>query len=246
MTLFSITAKASGWKAIISALKNSNEEAQFHINNDGVRFYGAPPGNWFIVSMLWEAKNLNELTLDSEKTIPFRTDDAEKIFKRFLPDDTVTVSQKQDGYITITSENRSWDLRTLHEGSASKAKEPNMDYTVSFTILPTKLKDILADVAVFAKTARFVAEDGSISLQSSDDAGKAISQIQHNAGSTVSEDADTEYSLEYIGDVMSAVSALSSSVKVSFSHQKPMLMEFEINNAGTLRYHLASILVRER
>jgi|APSaa5957512535_1039671.scaffolds.fasta_scaffold05746_5 DNA polymerase III sliding clamp (beta) subunit (PCNA family) len=244
MSLFSITAKASGWKAIISALKNSSEEAQFEITNDGIKFYGAPPGNAFIVSMLWEKQNLNELTLDAEKIVPFRTDDIEKIFKRFSVDDIVTVSQKQDGLISITSGKRSWDLRTLYGGAATDSpKEPNFEYAISFALNPTILKDMLADVAVFAKFVHFVAKDGVLALESTEDAGKAKSYMDILDSSQISEEADTEYSLEYIGDVMSAVSTLSTSVQVSFSHQKPMLMEFEIPNAGTLRFHLGPLLV---
>jgi len=83
MMLFSITAKATGWKAIISALKNSSDEAQFKVNNNGVQFYGAPQGNPFVVSMIWNKSNLNDLTLDAEKNIGFRTDDFDKILKRF-------------------------------------------------------------------------------------------------------------------------------------------------------------------
>jgi len=158
-------------------------------------------------------------------------------------DDIVTVSEKQDGLISIISGKRSWDLRTLHNLTTDKPKEPTLDYTVSCTLEPVALKDKISDVAVFAKTAHFVAKENEIHLTSSDDAGKAKSQIETSTDSVILQEADTEYSLEYIGDVMSAVSALSTSVKVSFSHRKPMLMEFEIPNAGILRFHLGPLLV---
>ena len=244
MSLFSITAKAAGWKAIISALKNSSEEAQFKVSNNGVQFYGAPQGNPFIVSMIWDKNNLNELTLDAEKIIGFRTDDFDRILKRFGVDDTITVSQSKEDYISISSGSRSWDLRTIDSSVIKEFKEPNLEYTVSLSINPIELKNILSDVAVFSKTAFFVAENGLVHLKSSGDSGKAKSQVLTNNDTIkIIKDANTEYNLDYINDVMSAVYALSSSVKISFSNQKPILLEFEIIDAGILRYYLAPLVV---
>lgn len=241
MSVFSITAKVTGWKAIVAALRNSNEEAAFKITNEGIQFYGTTPGNWFIISLLWERKNLNELTLDAEKVIGFRTDDLDKIFKRFGNDDTITISQKEetDGYITIAAKERTWQLRTIHSDMVDKLKEPKVDYAVSFVVPPTQLKDTLADVAVFSKTANFVSENNTIHLEAETDSGKAKSQFN---GITTSIDAKSEYSLEHIGDIMSAVCAVSESIKVSYSQDKPLLLEFDILHTGTLRYHLAPLV----
>ena len=257
MSLFSITAKAAGWKAIISALKNSSEEAQFKVSNDGVQFYGAPQGNPFIVSMIWSKNNLNELTLDAEKIIGFRTDDIDKIFKRFCTDDVVTISQKEEGYISISSGNRSWDLRVIDSSMVRKFNEPKLPHTVLLSVNPTDLKNILADVAVFSKTAHFVASKKQIAnngeiksdepvvyLNSTDDSGKARSQFTPHTIIEITEDATAEYNLDYINDIVSAVYSLSSSVKISFSNQKPILFEFEIIDAGVLRYYLAGLAIQ--
>lgn len=241
MAVFSITAKVVGWKAIIAALRNASEEASFKITNEGIRFYGTTPGNWFIISLLWERKNLNELTLDVERTIGFRTDDFDKILKRFGDDDTITIAQKQenDGYISITAKDRSWDLRTIHSEMINELKEPKVDYTVSFAIPPTQLKDALADVAIFSENVKFVSDNGTVHLESSNESGKAKTVL---TGIVTDQTITSKYSLEYIAVIMSAVCAVSQSIKVSYSHQKPLLLEFDIINTGTLRYHLAPIM----
>lgn len=240
MALFSITAKAAGLKAIISTLKNSSEEAQFKINNDGVQFFSAPQGNPFMVIMLWEKNNLDELTLDAEQIIGFRTDDIDKIFKRFTSDDHITISQKEKAHISIKSNNRLWDLRAVSSSMLPDFQVPHIEFDGSFCVDPTELKDTLADVAVFSDTARLVADNGRIHFESSDDSGNARSQLSIT-NEIIPKDANTRYNLDYLNDVISAVYLICESVKISFSDKKPILLEFMIKDAGTLRYYLAPL-----
>lgn len=240
MSLFSITAKAAGLKAIISTLKNSSEEAQFKINNEGVHFFSAPQGNPFMVIMLWEKNNLDELTLDAEQIIGFRTDDIDKIFKRFVSDDYITISQKEQSHISIKSNNRLWNLRAISPSMLPDFREPHIEFDGSFCVNPTELKDTLADVAVFSDTARLVADNGTIHFESSDDSGNARSQLTIT-DKIIPKDANTRYNLDYLNDVISAVYSISESVKISFSDKKPILLEFMIKDVGVLRYYLAPL-----
>ena len=81
-------------------------------------------------------------------------------------------------------------------------------------------------------------------LNSTDDSGKARSQFTPHTIIEITEDATAEYNLDYINDIVSAVYSLSSSVKISFSNQKPILFEFEIIDAGVLRYYLAGLAIQ--
>jgi len=90
MALFSITAKATGWKAIISSLRCVGEAASFVITNEGLEFYCMDASHISVISMKWRKENMEELTLDVEnKTVGFRTDDLDKIFKRFDASDEI-------------------------------------------------------------------------------------------------------------------------------------------------------------
>ncbi len=240
MVLFSITAKAAGLKAIISTLKNSSEEAQFKINNDGVQFFSAPQGNPFMVIMLWEKNNLNELTLDAEQIIRFRTDDIDKIFKRFASEDYITISQKEEAHISIKSKERSWNIRVIASSMLPDFQVPHIEFDGSFSVDPTELKDTLADVAVFSDTARLVADNGTIHFESSDDSGNARSNLSIT-NEIIPKNTNTGYNLDYLNDVISAVYSISESVKISFSDKKPILLEFMIKDVGILRYYLAPL-----
>jgi len=240
MTIFSITAKAAGWKAIISALRNLNEEASFQISNGGLEFHCMDASKISLLTMHWERQNMDELTLDANRTIGFRTDDIDKIFKIFAADDVVTISMIQENLIHIVVKNRSWDVKTVSSEVLDDFKEPQINHTVSISLKPDYLKKIIYDVSVFADTAHFVAGNGMVYLQSKGDGGQSKSLIETDE-ITISKGANSKYNTTNISQMLFAVGALCDGITVFFSHKKPILLEFEINDIGILRYYLAPL-----
>ena len=241
MVLFSITAKAAGWKAIISSLRCVGEEASFVITNEGLEFYCMDASHISVISMKWTKENMEELTLDVEnKTVGFRTDDLDKIFKRFDANDDVRISQKDDNpFLHITSKNKNFDVRTLDVDTTNTKLLPKFNGTVSVSITPDNLKKSINDVSVFAnENVHFISNNGMVYLQSSDAAGKCKSNID-SKNINISEDADTNYDASNIIDIISAIGTLCDNVTVKFSNRKPILLEFEITSSGIMRYYLA-------
>ena len=245
MAIFSITAKAAGWKAIISALRNLNEEASFQISNEGLEFHCMDASKISLLTMHWEKQNMGELTLDADRTIGFRTDDIDKIFKIFAAEDVVTISMIQENLIHIVLKNRSWDVKTVSSEVLDDFKEePQINHTVSISLKPDYLKKLISDVSVFADTAHFVAGNGMVYLQSKGDGGQSKSQIEADE-ITISKDAESKYNTTNISQMLFAVGALCDSITVFFSHKKPILLEFKINDIGILRYYLAPLSENE-
>lgn len=242
MSLFSITAKASGWKAVISALRCIGEESSFEVTSEGLKFYSIDTIHINVLSMIWKKENMEELSISGQdKKLGFRTDDLDKIFKRFAADDIITISQESDnGYLHIQSKNKTFDIRTL-DGSVFDGTDmmPKIDFDVTGTILPDDFKKSITDVSVFDDTnIHFITEKGTIHLKSEDQAGKCKSEMNVK-NVTILKDSDTRYDTSNIIDVLSAVSTLCSKIKINYSTDKPILLEFEINDAGVMQYFLA-------
>ena len=245
MSLFSITAKASGWKALISSLRCVGDEASFKITNDGLEFYCMDASHVSVISMVWEKENMNELTLDAEdKIIGFRTDDLDKIFKRFAADDIVRISQENNNpNLYITSKSKKFDVRTLNVSGTDKRLIPKFDTSVSVSLTPDSLKKSISDVSVFSdENVHFISDGNMMYLESTDQAGKCKSNIDSTSMS-ISKNADTSYDCTNIMNIISAIVGLCDSVTVSYSTEKPILLEFAITDAGIMRYYLAAKII---
>lgn len=242
MSLFSITAKASGWKAVISALRCVGEETAFKITNDGIEFYCIDPSHISMIMMKWEKQNMGDLTLDvPERVIGFRTDDLDKIFKRFSPDDTVRISQDENKpNLHITSKNKTFDIKLIDTSVVKDKKIPELNHTVSFSLSPDELKKSISDVSLFVNdTVHFVSSDGMVCLQSSDpQTGQCKSDVNLTDISII-QDTDTKYDTSKVNEILSAIGGLCDNVTISYSNQKPILLEFYITDAGIMNYYLA-------
>jgi len=243
MSLFSITAKATGWKAVISALRCVGEETSFKITNDGIEFYCINPSHISMIMMKWEKQNMGDLTLDvPERVIGFRTDDLDKIFKRFTADDTVRISQDENKPILhIESKNKTFDIKLIDTSVVEKKPIPELRHTVSFSLSPDELKKSISDVSLFVNDdVRFVSSgEGMVCLQSSDpQTGECKSDVNLTDISII-QDTDTKYDTSKVNDILSAIGTLCDNIIISYSNQKPILLEFEIIDAGVMNYYLA-------
>ena len=79
---------------------------------------------------------------------------------------------------------------------------------------------------------------GIFYFKSSDIDGKAKSEFVNNNITSDESVIDVQYSLEYINDIVNAVSGIFDTVKMSFGNQKPLLLEFELKGFGVLKYYL--------
>lgn len=244
--LFSIILRAKGLKGIVSAVKTSYEEAVLRINEDGVLFYESHAGSPTITTMMWKKENLQGFgyTSKEEKIIGFRTDDFDKILKRCKADDDITILYNDDsGFLSVKSGDKSWELRIISPDVLHELKEPNIPHVTSRTVSISEFKDILADIGVFSKSIHFIVNDSILYFKSSGTDGKAKSQFADNHITSGESMIDVEYSLEYINDIINAVSGIFDTVKISFGDKKPLLLEFELEGFGVLKYYLGRLQI---
>jgi len=244
--LFSITLKVAGLKGILSAVKTSYEEALFRIDGNGILFYEKHAGSPTATIMMWKKENMQEFNFTGdEQIIGFRTDDFDKILKRCDNDAEIIMSydDNNSGFISLRVGVKSWELRIISPEVLDEIKEPNIPHTALCIASVSEFKEILSDVGVFSDRVHFVVNYNRLYFKSKGMEGTSESQFVDNRITSTEDPISVEYSLDFINDIMRAVTGIFPTVKIHFGNKIPLLLEFELEDFGVLKYYLGHMQV---
>jgi len=238
MTVFSITAKAAGWKALSHALSSLNEEAFFEITTDGIKTSIIDLAHVTILSLFWKKENIDEYTLDAEQKIGFRADDLYRIMKRFSVDDTITVQYTEEKKIRISQGKRVFNMSTINAEMLNTSPVPKIDFDVVIDCIIKDVKTALDDALIFSDDLFTLStKDKEFFMNVKDQSGDSTSSIECNI--IKSADISTTYGLEYISNMINIISPYTDKINISYSKNKPVKMVFNIDNSVDITFYVA-------
>src|SRR5271157_2986283 len=157
-------ATSEEWKAIVAALQNLTEEAEFDIDSGGDRVRAMEPSHAALVDLVWDAAGFEKFEFQGGKKDRFavRVEDFGKIIKRADKNDTMSISRDSGGPLLIKiGGNREFEFHLIErEADGGNTPLPKLNLASKFSIDRATFGSVLDDVSALSDNIRIRADTG--------------------------------------------------------------------------------------
>lgn len=238
-----ITSSVAGWKLIVNCLKQLAEEASFQVRENDLVFSCMDASKSSMFYFEWNKSNMVEYKTSCTKAgeefdVGFRTDDLEKILKRFEKTANVIVSITEKGELQFDSGKKQFEIKILSSTFVGKQPLPNVKYEAKFSMSYSDFEEIIGDCSATGEKIRFVVNEGKMHVFASGDRGKSKIEVTDN----ISGEGDSEYAIEFINDFMLGTRGFVEKIDIEFKTKAPILMQSTIPGIGMINYFAAPIV----
>jgi len=249
--------KGSDFKKIVSALKELIDQASWDLTEDGVQLQSMDSSHVALVQLHMKEDGFASYRCDNSMAMGLNMDHLNKIFGAFT-NGTVQISSEDDSdSVKFVFEDekqvrkQSYELR-LMDLDVEQLGIPDQEYQASFTMPSSEFTKIIKDMLVIGETVNINVTKGSVQFKTDGEIGKA--DVQLVRGESIEDDDDEEDSGKLLLEVkepidlsfatqylkkFTAAGGLAKTVTVSLSKDVPMVICYEIEDVGHLKYFLA-------
>nr|CAD2173094.1 unnamed protein product [Meloidogyne enterolobii]CAD2186352.1 unnamed protein product [Meloidogyne enterolobii] len=249
-------SNAGLFKKIIEAIKDLVSDAPFDCSESSLCLQAMDGSHVALVSLKLEIGIFDVYRCDRTISLGLNSGELNKVLKCAKADDTLMI-QFQDGEkdtVTFTLEDNKGrkqditlkllDLDNEHLGI------PDQKYSAVIEMPSAEFKKVCSDIATFSDTMTIIATKSNIVFKGSGDA--VTNTISYSKDRTADDEEDDDdrvdfnvkekvtlnFSIKYLTNFTKA-SSLSPRVRLSMSDAVPIVIEYEIEGNGFLRFYLA-------
>jgi proliferating cell nuclear antigen len=227
--------------AIISDLVN---EATFKVKPEGLELIAMDPANVAMVVFKLLSSCFTEYKIEKVTTISINLNNMKQILRRAKPNDAVTLEANDNGKLEITLKSdtmRKFSLPLIDIDEKEK-KVPEWKFPITIKTSASILNDAIEDVGIVAESVIFNANPSRLLLLAEGDLSKAEIEItpdeKTRIDATGKDEIKSKYSVEYLKKMI-AGSKISDDVKIQFSNDHPLQIEFKSVDKALLSFILA-------
>lgn len=240
-------------KKVIDSLRDLVNEANFEFTPSGITLQSMDSAHVILVSLLLRSDGFESYRCDRTIPVGINMGSLAKIIRSASNDDSITLRADDNGEslnLVFEAPNAGrvsdYELK-LMDLDVEQVALPDMSYDVSVRMPSEELQRVCRDLSAVGDSVNIEATkesvhfavkgelgSGSIALRSSSpvdkkDGGVAISMRQP---------ANVSFSLKFLTQFTKAT-PLSETVRLEFSNECPMLIEYPIGEMGYIRFYLA-------
>jgi proliferating cell nuclear antigen len=241
------------FKRIIESLKGLVEDATFDCETHGIGLQAMDVSHVALIAVELPADAFANYRCNEPIALSFNIETLSKLLKNAGTNDELTIKCSRPGdtiemQLTAPSQDRS---TTFHIGPVDVHSEmvsvPDHHYRASLGFSSTALAQLVRGQSDINDSVSVRCIDGSISFSVADNAVEAVTTFLSDGASdtaqeevviNVTEDCRVSYALRYL-KAISAASALAPRVSLSFSPHFPLLVQYDLNEGGSVRFYLA-------
>jgi len=239
-------------KKIVEAIKELVTDATFDCSPDGMAVQAMDSSHVSLISMFLERDGFAEYSCVKRPQLGIKLDSMGKILKCSANDDVVTIRADEGGdVINFTFEGKTkvsdFELKLVTLESDSLAI-PETEYAAVIQMSSSEFQRICKDLTCIGDTVTISCKKTFVEFSSAGDLGKGKISIKENEAMDADEDAKTHiksqepvelnFALRYL-NFFTKATALSNKVTLSLSKEVPLVVEYQIENLGYIRYYLA-------
>lgn len=241
------SASSTEWKAVAAAIKTLVEEATFDVTTEGITFRAMDPSHVALVDLLVPGASLEKFD-PGDKPFKFsvRVEDFVKLIGRADAKDSVEISATEEDSIKIRFQDGYTREFMIHliESSSGAAPLPKLEYDTKATLTKSIFEKLLGDISAVADQVTIEASKEKLSFTGKSDIGRASIQLTKGDADIlelqVKADSKASYSVDYLQNILRAVSGVSDTLECSFSSKKPVLLNLRLNDQGArIHFYLA-------
>lgn len=245
--------ESSTLKKCIDAIKDLVSQVNIEANATGISLQAMDSAHISLVSFMLNESAFSSYRCDKSTTLGISLVELSKIFKMSSTDDQVTLkSDNESNFLNITFDNlksgrtSEFQLNLINIDSESLGI-PDTEYPTSIKLGSSDFFKICKELNTVADVVQFQVSDANsfcLSYKGKSGKGKIVlkSKIdEKEEGSIIikcEEEVNSLYGLSYLNNFAKA-NSLSNSVEICLSSQFPMMISYDIDNVGFMKFFLA-------
>ena len=234
-------ADAKYFKESISIISELVVEVNFKITPDWIEMIAMDPANVAMVVYKLMGSTFTEYDVKEPVTLGVNLNNLKQVLKRSKANDQISL-EVDNNKLKITfkgTTTRTFHLPLLPPEESDK-KEPDLKFKVTIHTDSSLLTDAVEDADIVAESVSFTADEHMFSVQATGDNNKVNIDIDPAKGTQIEahEKSRAKYSIEYLKKMI-AGSKISSKVKIQFSKDYPLRLEYLEKDAVQLVFILA-------
>lgn len=227
---------------IIECISTILDEATFNATEKGLKVLSMDPSHLAMIDLKISGEVFDRYSCEGALSISVNVQDLLKFMRRGGEKLAISLDEEKkrlDLEFSIGEYKRSFTLSTLEERE-EKTPIPRMSFDAVVKMPSSKLMEAIGDAKLVSEYVRFEADESGLAIRAEGDTMSTASVI----GRTELQELNVEkkskatYSVAYLGDIVRAGRNTSDNVRMEFSTDKPIMLDFEIPS-GKLVYYLA-------
>lgn len=230
-------------KAIISALAKLVDEASIKFTPEGIELVAIDRAHISLVKLSIPKDAFKEYEVQEEFNFGFNTQYLLKILSTSKRKESITFESSDPSSVMIEivgALRRDYQVRNL-DVSPPEIPELNLQYDVSASINSSGFKKAVNEISSVSDVVVIKADENGVVLKSKGESNVEVEFTKDIGGLQeieLNKSAESSYSAEYLNDIL-VLTKLSGFVKLSFSDQKPLQLQFNMETGGNVIYLLA-------
>jgi proliferating cell nuclear antigen len=223
-------AQGNVLKKVIDSLRDLVNEANFEFTPSGITLQSMDSAHVILVSLLLRADGFDNYRCDRTIPVGINMASLSKIIRAAANDDAITLRADDNGEtlnLVFEAPNAGrvsdYELK-LMDLDVEQVALPDMSYDVTVRMPSEELQRVCRDLSAVGESVTINATKESDKKE-----GVSISMRQP---------ADVSFSLKFLTQFTKAT-PLSETVRLEFSNECPMLIEYPIGDMGYIRFYLA-------
>ncbi|MDD3176042.1 MAG: proliferating cell nuclear antigen (pcna) [Candidatus Nanoarchaeia archaeon] len=226
----------------ISIISEIVTEATFKVTKNSFKLVAMDPANVAMVIFQIPANAFVSYDIDKDENLTLNLNNLKQVFRRIKGNDTLTLEMEESKLkITLQSTSKRTFFLPLIELNEGEQKIPELSFNAVIETQSSILNDAIDDVDVVGESVNFMTTEMIFGISSKGDLSKAEVEIPADnvtSISSTSEGIKAKYSIEYLKKLIQG-SKLSEKVKIKFSKDYPLKLEYVTKDKVELSFILA-------
>ncbi|WP_148691596.1 DNA polymerase sliding clamp [Acidianus manzaensis] len=230
-------------KSIVTALARLVDEASIKFGTEGVELIAIDRAHISLVKLSIPKDAFKEYDVQEDFNFGFNTQYFLKILSTSKRKESITFESSDPSSISIEISgglNRVYSIRNL-DVSPPEIPELNLQYDVSATANSSGFKKAIDEISAVSDVTIIKADENGLLLKGKSESGVEVELSKDMGGLQeieLSKPTESSYSSDYLSDIL-VLTKLSGFIKLSFSEQKPLQIQFNMESGGNVTYLLA-------
>jgi proliferating cell nuclear antigen len=245
--------KSGQLKKLLEAIKELLKEATFDCSDSGIQLQAMDDAHVSLVSMCLKSTGFDKYRCDRNLSMGINLESMVKIMKCSTNDDIMTIkAQDNADTLTIMFETSNQEKMSDYEMKLMNLDQehlgiPETNYSCIIKMPSSEFTRICRDLAQFGESVIIACTKEGVKFSTSGDIGSANIKLSQTASIDKEEDAVTiemqqavclTFACRYL-NLFCKAAPLSSQVILSMSGDVPLVVEYQIEDLGYIRYYLA-------
>jgi len=254
MTKFEARLVAGGLlKKVVEPMKDIIRQGTWDCTDAGIKLQAMDSANVCLVAVNLKSEGFDRYKCDRAVSLGVDMESMSKVLRCASKDDIITLSTQGPSPDTVkfTFETADLDRVSEYDMKLMNIQDdtldiPETEYKATVELPSHDLQRIIRDLSQFGDTISISALKDKVQFSTSGSLGSGnikLSQTSSEAEDKsvtidINEPVSAQFSVKYLNLFLKAAS-VSTRLKLSFSDDVPLMMEFRLGQLGNLKYYLA-------